>query len=63
MFYGESLWNILLAMALMLWQTKARLVRSQTLSLSERPFIKAAKRQERATYALCMSTSHQTLSH
>lgn len=43
MFYGASVWNIILAMALVLWRNMARLVRAQTLSLSERPFVKAAK--------------------
>lgn len=43
MFVGNSVWNIIIAMALVLWRNMARLVRSQTLSLSERPYVKAAK--------------------
>jgi peptide/nickel transport system permease protein len=43
MFFGNSVWNIVIAMALVLWRTMARLVRSQTLSLAEQPFVKAAK--------------------
>lgn len=43
MFFGNSVWNIVIAMALVLWRTMARLVRSQTLSLAEQPFVKAAR--------------------
>ena len=43
MFFGNSLVNILLAFMLVLWRTMARVIRSQTLSLTERPFVKAAR--------------------
>lgn len=43
LFFGASLWNIILAFVFILWRTMARITRSQTLSLSERPFVKAAK--------------------
>lgn len=43
MFYGSSVWNVIFAMILVLWRTMARLVRSETLSLAERPFVKAAR--------------------
>jgi peptide/nickel transport system permease protein len=43
MFWGNSVWNLIIAMALVLWRTMARVVRSQTLSIAERPFVKAAK--------------------
>lgn len=43
LFFGPSIWNIIVAMALVLWRTMARIVRSQTLSVSERPFVKAAR--------------------
>lgn len=43
LFLGPSIWNITFAMALVLWRTMARIIRAQTLSLSERPFVKAAK--------------------
>ncbi len=43
LFVGSSVWNVILAMVLILWRTLARVVRSQTLSLSERPYVKAAK--------------------
>lgn len=38
-----SLWNVILAVSLLSWRTVARIVRSQVLSVSQRPFIKAAK--------------------
>lgn len=40
---SPSLWNIILAVTMLSWRTVARLVRSQVLSISERPFIKAAR--------------------
>lgn len=43
MLFGSSVWNVIIAMVLILWRTMARIVRSQTLSLSERPFVKAAR--------------------
>lgn len=43
LFFGPSIWNIVLAFVFILWRTMARLVRSQTLSLSERPFVKSAQ--------------------
>lgn len=38
-----SLWNVILAVSLLTWRTVARIVRSQVLSVSQRPFIKAAQ--------------------
>ncbi|HLR92099.1 MAG TPA: ABC transporter permease [Atopostipes sp.] len=38
-----SLWNIILAVSFLSWRTVARLVRSQVLSIVERPFVKAAR--------------------
>lgn len=43
MFYGASVWNIIIAFIFILWRTMARVIRSQTLSLAERPFVKSAK--------------------
>lgn len=43
MFMGASVWNVIIAMTLVLWRTMARIIRSQTLSLSERPFVKSAR--------------------
>jgi len=38
-----SVWNIIFTISTLLWRTTARVVRSQVLSLKERPFIKAAR--------------------
>ena len=38
-----SIWNIVLTISVLLWRTTARVVRSQVLSLKERPFITAAR--------------------
>lgn len=38
-----SIWNVILAVSLLSWRTVARLVRSQVLSITQRPFVKAAK--------------------
>lgn len=43
MFAGRSVWNVIITMALVFWPNMVRLVRSETLPISERPFIKAAK--------------------
>lgn len=43
LFIGASVWNVILAMVLVLWRTMARLTRSQTLSLAQRPYVKAAR--------------------
>jgi peptide/nickel transport system permease protein len=43
LFMGASVWNVILAMVLVLWRTMARIIRSQTLSLSERQFVKSAR--------------------
>ncbi|SIR01999.1 peptide/nickel transport system permease protein [Alkalispirochaeta americana] len=38
-----SIWNIILAVSLLSWRTVARIVRSQVLSIAQRPYIKAAR--------------------
>lgn len=38
-----SLWNIILTIAALMWRTSARVIRSQVLSLKERPFVRAAR--------------------
>ncbi|WP_290814816.1 ABC transporter permease [Halovivax sp.] len=38
-----SLWNIIFAIVILQWRSTARVIRSQVLSLRERPFVKAAK--------------------
>lgn len=43
LFWGSSVWIVIIAMMLVLWRNMARLVRSETLSLSEQPFVKAAR--------------------
>ncbi|WP_332898120.1 ABC transporter permease [Haladaptatus sp. CMSO5] len=40
---GPSLWNIILAVIILQWRATARVIRSQALSLRERPFVKAAR--------------------
>lgn len=38
-----SIWNVILAVSLLSWRTVTRLVRSQVLSIVQRPYIKAAR--------------------
>lgn len=38
-----SIWNVILAVSLLSWRTVTRLVRSQVLSIAQRPYIKAAR--------------------
>ena len=40
---GPDLWNIILAIIILQWRSTARVIRSQALSLRERPFVKAAQ--------------------
>ncbi len=40
---GPSIWNIIFIVSLTSWPTTARVVRSQILSLKERPFIEASR--------------------
>lgn len=40
---GPSMWNIILVVSLVSWPTTARVVRSQVLSLKERPFIESSR--------------------
>jgi len=40
---GQSIWNIIIVIGLLLWAQVARIVRSQTLSIRERPFIERGK--------------------
>jgi peptide/nickel transport system permease protein len=42
-FLGPSIWNIVLAMALLLWRDTARVIRSQVLTVRERSFVEAAR--------------------
>ena len=40
---GPAIHNIIIAISVLLWRTTARVIRSQVLSLKERPFIMAAR--------------------
>lgn len=42
-FLGPSVWNIVMAMALLLWRDTARVIRSQVLTVRERSFVEAAR--------------------
>lgn len=42
-FLGPSIWNIVLAMSLLLWRDTARVIRSQVLVIRERGFVESAK--------------------
>lgn len=53
---GSSIWNTILLMALLSWMSFSRIVRSQVLSLKERPFIESAK-------AIGASTLHIIVKH
>ena len=53
---GPSIWNLIMVIALLGWMGFARQVRSQTLSLKERPFVEAAK-------AVGSSRSHIIMKH
>lgn len=41
--FHPSIWNVIFAVALVMWRSPARVIRSQVLSIKERPFIKAAR--------------------
>src|SRR5207249_9675367 len=40
---GSSIWNIILVIALLSWPGTARVIRSEVLSLKERPYIQSAR--------------------
>jgi peptide/nickel transport system permease protein len=42
-FLEPSIWNVVLAMALLLWRDTARVIRSQVLTVRERAFVQAAR--------------------
>lgn len=41
--FGNSVWNIILGIMLIYWLTTARVIRSEVLSIKERPYIEAAE--------------------
>ena len=40
---GPNLWNIIMVLSVVSWPTTARVVRSQVLSIKERPYVEAAR--------------------
>jgi peptide/nickel transport system permease protein len=42
-FLGPNTWNVVLAIAVLLWPNSARIIRAQVMSLRERAYIEAAK--------------------
>jgi peptide/nickel transport system permease protein len=40
---GLTFWNVVVGIALLLWRTPARVIRSQVLSLKNRPFVEASR--------------------
>lgn len=42
-FLGPSMWNIVLAMAILLWRDSARVIRSQVLTVRQRAFVEAGE--------------------
>ena len=40
---GPSMWNLILVIAIMGWPSTSRVVRSQVLSVKERPFVEASR--------------------
>lgn len=42
-FLGHSVWNIVLAVSILLWRETARVVRSEVLTIREKPMIEAAR--------------------
>ena len=42
-FLGPSTWNVVIAVALLLWPNTARVIRSQVLTLRERAYVEAAR--------------------
>lgn len=41
--FGGNVWNVLFGIALLYWLTTARVIRSEVLSIKERPYIEAAR--------------------
>lgn len=42
-FLGPSIWNVVMAMAMLLWRDTARVIRSQVMTLRARSFVEAAR--------------------
>lgn len=43
MFFGASVWNVIIIMSLVMWRNMARVIRAEALSHSERPYVKSAR--------------------
>ncbi len=43
LFMGSSVWIVIIAMMTVLWRSMARIIRAETLSVSNQPFIKTAR--------------------
>lgn len=41
--FGGSVWNVIFGVALLYWLTTARVIRSEVLTIRERPYVEAAK--------------------
>lgn len=41
--FRPSIWNVIIAISMVMWRSPARIIRAQVLSIRERPYIKAAK--------------------
>jgi len=52
---GPSMWNIIFVVSVVSWPTTARVVRSQVLSLKERPFVEASRCIGASNFALMFS--------
>jgi peptide/nickel transport system permease protein len=43
LFFGASVWNVILVMAVLMWRNMARVIRSGALSHAQRPYVKSAR--------------------
>jgi len=41
--FGASVWNIIFGVALLYWLSTARVIRSEVLTVRERPYVEAAE--------------------
>ena len=49
---GPNFWNFVIVVTLLSWRSTARIIRSQVLSIKERPFVKAAKVTGASTFRI-----------
>ena len=43
LFFGASVWNVILVMGILMWRNMARVIRSGALSHAQRPYVKSAR--------------------